>query len=330
VELTSTPTPTPTETQITYYYYFLRDCEQTHNKIGRSLTSGLTEIIYSLGNGVCYEIVGYEFGPEFDYDLDDLRVVLDCRDVACSTPTPTPTSTVETTPTPTPTPIIPDNDFTYVIIPNNDLSYTLIPSNDLVYLLIPNDDLTFTLIPTNDLTHTLIPGNDLLYTLVPDGDLTYVLLPDNDLNPIEIPNNDINYSLIPNNDLSYTLIPNNDLEYSVLRPPAVFYGQIKLGEDSVEGTCNCPEWECPRFYVTGDGPTFCESNNFVTNGDGFGFSGWGTISYDGYYKTVNLNGTNVATYRTDCGTCPSINPTCDITYNIVPFDMTCDITYNII
>jgi len=183
--------------------------------------------------------------------------------------------------------------------------------------------------------------------LVPDGDLTYVVLPDNDLNPIEIPINDINYTLIPNTDLTYTLIPNNDLEYSVLRPPAVFYGQIKLGEDNVEGTCNCPENECPRFYVTGDGPTFCESNNFVTNGNGFGFSGWGTIAYNGYYKTVNLNGTNVATYKTDCGTCPStptptatqtpthtptptINPSCDITYNIVPFDMTCDITYNII
>jgi hypothetical protein len=27
---------------------------------------------------------------------------------------------------------------------------------------------------------------------------------------------------------------------------------------------------------------------------------------------------------------PIINPSCDITYNIVPFDMTCDITYNIV
>ena len=43
-----------------------------------------------------------------------------------------------------------------------------------------------------------------------------------------------------------------------------------------------------------------------------------------------MDGTNVATYRTDCGTCPSINPTCDITYNIIPFDTTCDITYNIV
>jgi hypothetical protein len=350
---TSTPTPTPTETQITYYYYFLRDCNQTHNKIGRSLTSGLTGIIYSLGNGECYEIVGLDLGPEFDYDLDDLRVVLDCSDVACSTPTPEPTITP--TPTPTATPSIPENDFTYVIIPNNDLTYTLIPNNDLVYMLIPNDDLTYTLIPSNDLTHTLIPNNDLLYTLVPDGDLTYVLLPNNDLNPIEIPNNDINYTLIPNTDLTYTLIPNNDLEYSVLKPPTVFFGEITLGEDSVEGTCNCPENECPRFYVMGDGPTFCESNIFVITGGGTFFSGWGTITYGGYYKTVNMDGTNVATYRTDCGTCPAtptptptetptptptetptptptptINPSCDITYNIVPFDMTCDITYNII
>jgi hypothetical protein len=244
---TSTPTPTPTETQITYYYYFLRDCNQTHNKIGRSLTSGLTGIIYSLGNGECYEIVGLDLGPEFDYDLDDLRVVLDCSDVSCSTPTPTPTPTVETTPTPTATPIIPDNDFTYVIIPNNDLSYTLIPSNDLVYLLIPNDDLTFTLIPTNDLTHTLIPGNDLLYTLVPDGDLTYILLPDNDLNPIEIPINDVNYTLIPNIDLSYTLIPNNDLEYSLLTTQQGFEYIITGSQPEEFGPPNIGTMVLPDF-----------------------------------------------------------------------------------
>jgi hypothetical protein len=151
---TETPTPTPTETQIAYYYYFLRDCDQTHNKIGRSLTSGLTGIIYSLGNGVCYEIVGLDLGSEFDYDLDDLRVVLDCGDVSCSIPTPTPSPTA--TPTPTVTPSIPENDFTYVIIPGNDLLYVIIPNNDFTYTLIPNTDLSYTLIPNNDLSYSLL------------------------------------------------------------------------------------------------------------------------------------------------------------------------------
>jgi hypothetical protein len=179
----------------------------------------------------------------------------------------------------------------------------LVVVNDIV--LPPQNDFTYVLIPNDDLTYTLIPSNDFNYTELPNNDIQYIFIPDNDVNFISIPNNDVNYTLIPNTDLSYTLIPNNDLEYGVLRPPAVFYGEIKLGEDNVEGTCNCAEWECPRFYVTGDGPTFCESNNFVTNGDGFGFSGWGTIVHNGYYKTVNMDGTNVATYRTDCGTCPS-------------------------
>jgi hypothetical protein len=276
---TETPTPTPTETQITYYYYFLRDCNQTHNKIGRSLTSGLTGIIYSLGNGECYEIVGLDLGPEFDYDLDDLRVVLDCGDVACITPTPTPTVTV--------TPSIPENDFTYVIIPNNDLSYTLIPNDDLVYLLIPNDDLTYTLIPTNDLTHTLIPNNDLLYTLIPNDDLNHTIIPNNDLNSIEIPNNDlnpieipinditfrlipnndindiliplndingilipnndVNYTLIPNNDLSYTLIPNNDLEYSLLTTQQGFEYIITGAQPEEFGPPNIGTMVLPDF-----------------------------------------------------------------------------------
>ena len=175
----------------------------------------------------------------------------------------------------------------------NDL--ILPPSNDFTYSLIPNNDLTFTLIPTNDLNYIEIPNNDILYGFIPDNDINYVT----------IPNNDVAYTLIPNTDLTYTLIPNNDIEYSVLKPPTVFYGEIKLGEDSVEGTCNCSVGECPRFYVTGDGPTFCESNIFVTNGDGFNLNGWGTIVHNGFYKTVNMDGTNVATYRTDCGTCPT-------------------------
>ena len=175
----------------------------------------------------------------------------------------------------------------------NDL--ILPPSNDFTYSLIPNNDLTFTLIPTNDLNYIEIPNNDILYGFIPDNDINYVT----------IPNNDSTYTLIPNNDSSYTLIPNNDVEYEVLSSSNRFRGQIKLGEDSVEGTCNCPVGECPRFFVTGDGPTFCESNIFVITDGGTFFNGWGTISYGGYYKTVNMDGSNIATYRTDCGTCPT-------------------------
>jgi hypothetical protein len=172
------------------------------------------------------------------------------------------------------------------------------PQNDFTYVLIPNNDLTYTLVPSNDLNYIEIPNNDILYGFIPDNDINYVT----------IPNNDVAYTLIPNTDLTYTLIPNNDIEYSVLKPPTVFYGQIILGESDIEGTCNCPEWECPRFYVTGDGPTFCDSNIFVRTDGGTFFNGWGTISYGGYYKTVNMDGSNIATYRTDCGTCP-VTPT---------------------
>ena len=183
-------------------------------------------------------------------------------------------------------------------IPNNDFTYVIIPDNNLVYIIIPNNDLTYTLIPSNDLINTLIPNNDLEYLV--------------------LPLNDVNYTLIPNSDLTYTLIPNNDIEYNVLKPGNSFYGQIILGESDIEGTCNCPEWECPRFYVTGDGPTFCDSNIFVTNGDGFGFNGWGTIVHNGFYKTVNMDGTNIATYRTDCGTCPTPTPTLTSTLTPTP------------
>ena len=218
------------------------------------------------------------------------------------TPTPTPTLTTSSTSTPTPTPTS-----TSIIIPSNDLTYVIIPGNDSVYVIIPNNDLTYSLIPSNDLTSTLLPNNDLVGVLIPNNDLEYLVLP----------LNDVNYTLIPNPDSTYTLIPNNDIEYSVLKPPAVFYGEITLGEDSIEGTCNCPENECPRFYVTGDGPTFCESNNFVINGNGTFFNGWGTITYGGYYKTVNMDGSNIATYRTDCGTCPT-TPTPTLTETSTP------------
>ena len=91
-------------------------------------------------------------------------------------------------------------------------------------------------------------------------------------------------------------------------PPAVFYGLITYSEQPED--CDCSKGGCvSSFYVTGDGPTFCESNNFVTNGDDFAYNGYGYISYNGYYKSVNLNNTNVATYRSACEACPTPTPT---------------------
>ena len=180
------------------------------------------------------------------------------------------------------------------------------PQNDFTYVLIPNNDLTYTLIPSNDLNYIEIPNNDILYITIPDSDILYAFIPNNDIDYVTIPNNDSTYVLIPNSDSTYTLIPNNDVEYSVLKPPAVFYGQIIFGE----GPENCDGCEgCTTFYVTGDGPTFCESNNFATNGDGFAYDGYGYISYGGYYKAVNLNNTNIATYRDVCTLCPLPTPT---------------------
>jgi hypothetical protein len=180
------------------------------------------------------------------------------------------------TPTPTPTPTI------------------HIPDNDFVYLLLPNNDLTYTLIPANDLIDTLIPDNDLLFTLVPNGELTYVLLPDND----------VNYTLIPNTDLTYTLIPNNDVQYTVLKPPTTFFGLIKIGEGM--DVCNGgPEYT--TFYVTGDGPTFCESTNFVSNGF-IGLNGYISAYYGGYVMTINVNGTDIGTQREVCSPCPTPEP----------------------
>ena len=83
---------------------------------------------------------------------------------------------------------------------------------------------------------------------------------------------------------------------------ALFYGQITIGEGPE--VCNNGCAECPTFYVTGDGATFCESNNFEAN-EFSSWSGYGYITYGGYVKTVNLDNTNVATYRDDCAACPT-------------------------
>ena len=191
-------------------------------------------------------------------------------------------------------------------------------------------DLIYSIIPNSDLTFTLIPENDLFYNFILDNDVRYVSIPDNNLIDTFIFNNDILYTMVPNNDGSYILIPSDDINRTVLKPPVVFYGLISIGEGS--GVCNggCPE--CPTFYVTGDGPTFCESNIFVAD-EFSSMSGYGYITYGGYVKTVDLNNTNFATYRDNCEVCyyyyyllncnlgdnkygRSVNPSLTGTYNV--------------
>jgi hypothetical protein len=66
--------------------------------------------------------------------------------------------------------------------------------------------------------------------------------------------------------------------------------------------------EYTTFYVTGDGPTFCESTNFVSNGF-TNLYGYIFAYYDGYVMTINVNGTNVGTQRDTCVACPTPTPT---------------------
>lgn len=119
---TSTPTLTPTAT-IVYYYYYLLACDSSHNKVGRSLTGGLSSTIYNPESGLCYQIVGSDNGPNFDYDLDELTTVSDCSDANCqSTPTPTPTLTSTPTVTPTVT-------STIQVTPTTSQTYNMIVEN---------------------------------------------------------------------------------------------------------------------------------------------------------------------------------------------------------
>ena len=83
---TQTPTPTPTFTPTPspfYYYYNLLDCNNSNNKVGRSITGGLTGI-YNVDIDTCYLIVGILFGSSYDYDLDTSTLVVNCDDMLIS------------------------------------------------------------------------------------------------------------------------------------------------------------------------------------------------------------------------------------------------------
>ena len=97
-------TPTPTVTPV-YYYYYLLNCNLASNAIGRS-TTVLTGGTWNVDVNICYTIIGIEFGPSYDYDLDVATLVADCTNVVCYPPTTTPTITPTSTPTPTVTPTI--------------------------------------------------------------------------------------------------------------------------------------------------------------------------------------------------------------------------------
>lgn len=82
-------------------------------------------------------------------------------------------------------------------------------------------------------------------------------------------------------------------------PYTTFSGTIFWGEDS--GTA-CAQ--AIPIIVTGDGKTFCDSNNFTSSD----FSTIGTggifISYGGQIKTVLVtSGSNIATFNGGCDPC---------------------------
>ena len=81
--LTPTTSITPSSTPPTYYYYYLIDCSLSINKIGRSLTNGLTGT-FNTAPSACYTIIGQDPGPYFDFDLDLYTQVIDCTDVLCN------------------------------------------------------------------------------------------------------------------------------------------------------------------------------------------------------------------------------------------------------
>lgn len=144
-----TPTNTPTPSQL-YYYYNLLDCDNTNNKVGRSIIGGLTGT-YNVDVNKCYFIVGIDLGPSYNYDLDSSSLVTDCTDLLCGvlspTPTPTPTETPTMTPTesqtPTPTPTMTE---TPTQTPTSTPTPTETPTNT------PTPSITPTVTPTSGFT----------------------------------------------------------------------------------------------------------------------------------------------------------------------------------
>jgi surface protein len=181
---TETPTQTPSETPTmtptmspTYYYYNLLDCDNTNNKIGRSITGGLTGI-YNVDINKCYLIVGILFGSSYDYDLDLSTLVTDCSDILCGVLTPTPTETETPTPTPTitptetetPTPTITDTPTptpTETETPTPTITDTPTPTPTITPSETPTNTPTETETPTQTPTNTETPTNTPTPSITP-------------------------------------------------------------------------------------------------------------------------------------------------------------------
>lgn len=189
---TTTPTTTPTATPTTspfYYYYNLLDCDNSNNKIGRSITGGLTGT-FNVEPNKCYFIVGILFGSFYDYDLDSSTIVSDCTDLVCGlvsptptstetptptvtpteteTPTPTPTETV--TPTITPTPTLTPNCVRQIVVPTLWNGVTIINTN-LLQLTETSETLQ---IQVGDTITDINLNTSIVGTVSSDGTYTYV------------------------------------------------------------------------------------------------------------------------------------------------------------
>jgi hypothetical protein len=92
-------------------------------------------------------------------------------------------------------------------------------------------------------------------------------------------------------------------------PTVLFSGTIYWGEDSATACA-----QTIPITATGDGPTFCDSNDFTS--EDFRTVGTGTIviAYDGQLKTVNVSlGSNVATFNGGCDPCLATTTTTSTT-----------------
>ena len=163
---TETPTPTPTVTPV-YYYYYLLNCNLASNAIGRS-TTVLTGGTWNVDVNLCYTIVGYNFGPSYDYDLNVATLVTDCTNLVCYPPTPTETPTPTVTQTLTPT-----NTETPTNTPTETITQT--PTNTETPTNTPTETPTNT--PTNTETPTNTPTETSTQTPTPSTTATAGLTP---------------------------------------------------------------------------------------------------------------------------------------------------------
>lgn len=167
--ITTTITPTSTITTTvtpskTYYYYYLLNCNFIDNKVARSSFNGLTGV-YNVSASTCYQIVGVDPGPLFDFDLDSLISVSGCSDPICLPPTPSTTPTLTQTPTPTITPTI------------TQTTSALLPCDIIITIIPPTPSVTPTSTPTPTVTSSVTPTQTLTPTKTVTPTVTASLTP---------------------------------------------------------------------------------------------------------------------------------------------------------